>query len=78
MKHIKNDWTASLKTSSLTRVMYLSLEGPHPDVFDATHEASWVQPQPARSIVLEDLAAELHEIEDSDEAGVPLAIPSDN
>ena len=28
--------------------------------------------------MLEDLAAELHEIEDSDEAGVPLAIPSEN
>ena len=31
-----------------------------------------------QEVVLEDLAAELHEIEDSDEAGVPLAIPSDN
>ena len=35
MKRIKNDWRASLKTPSLTRLMYLSLEGPHPDVFDA-------------------------------------------
>jgi hypothetical protein len=35
MKRVKNDWRSSLNTLSLNRLIYLSLQGPHPDHFDA-------------------------------------------
>ena len=67
----------------------LITKGPHPDVFDARAAVHrwWGlglrKRRPGFSpnqqeVVLEDLTAELHKIEGSDETGVPLAIPSDN
>ena len=83
MTRVKNDWRSSLITPSLTRLMYLKLEGPHLDAFDATHRwwgsghhmrrpgfSTWEASNQEESVA--DFTAKLQEIE---EKVVPLLGP---
>ena len=35
MKRVKSDWRSALTTPSLTRLMFLTIEGPHEDSFNS-------------------------------------------
>ena len=47
MKRVKSDWRSTLSTPSLTQLMYLTIEGPHENTFDAKRAfLSWWQSGP--------------------------------